>query len=457
MKAWQYEYEMRKNAKVDPTWKSEWEGVTQLSIFPTDLVKLFWSSRVPGSGAPECLVAGAIQSIENMGRDVSKAEKLFEKGLKLLEDGSFEELKAVTASIFDELERAPIVKDHPYHSFERPLSWKTVSRQISHEQFRFDRSSLYSSILGGWLGQICAASMGTRFEGFFGERLEFVRKEELPNFVEEEGGYNDDIVYEIVAMDALNNSKRPSSKQIALSWLKFVPFGWSAEYVALENLKRGIFPPKSGVFRNPFQEWIGAQMRCMLYGLLQPAKPYGAARLAHMDSIVSHAGNGVYGGMHSAVLTSLAFAFKDPRRIVLKSLEYVPARSEFADVLRKVIDWCKNASSWKQVRGEVEQSFKNYNWIHVYPNLCCVVTALWFGEADFDASMEIVLKMGFDVDCNAGEVGTVLGVMLGAESLPDRWLKPLRGTVKTYLKGFERLSIERLAGNTLELSRKFSA
>ncbi|MCX7812049.1 MAG: ADP-ribosylglycohydrolase family protein [Pseudothermotoga sp.] len=456
MKAWQYEHTMRREAKFDPTWKSEWGDMTQLSVFSNDLVSLFWSSRVPGSGAPECLMAGAIQSVENMGRDVSRAEKLFEDGLKFLEEKNFEELKVVTASIFNELEKAPIVRDHPYHSFEKPSSWKAISNQISHESFRFNYERLYSSVLGGWFGQISAASMGTKFEGFFGEQFESFERKDLPDFVEEEGGYNDDIVYEVVAMEALYNSVKPSSRQIASYWLKFVPFGWSAEYVALENLKRGIFPPKSGAFRNPFQEWIGAQMRCMLYGLMHPARPYEAARFAHMDSIVSHAGNGVYGGMHSAVLTSLAFAFKDPRQIILKSLEYVPKHSEFANVLRRAINWCENTSCWRQVREKIEEEFKNYNWIHVYPNLCCVVTALWFGEANFDASMEIVLKMGFDVDCNAGEVGTVLGVLLGVESIPTCWLKPLRGTVKTYLKGFEKLSIERLAKNTLELFRRFS-
>ncbi|HBT39686.1 MAG: ADP-ribosylation/Crystallin J1 [Thermotoga sp. 50_1627] len=456
MKAWRYEHELRRNAKPDLNWRSEWESMGEYEIFPKDLVSMFWSSRVPGSGAPECLIAGAIQSVENMGRDVSRAEKLFDEGLKHFEEGELEHLRATTALIFDELSRAPILKDHPYHTFERPLSWKEVSARISHENFDVEASRLYDSVLGGWLGQISAASMGTKFEGFFGKQLEFVSREDLTKYVEEEGGYNDDIVYEIVAIEALSRLRKPSSRQIGLFWLKHIPFGWSAEYIALENLKRGIFPPDSGRFRNPFQEWIGAQMRCMLYGLLRPGKPYEAAQLAHMDSIISHSGNGVYGGMHSAVLTSLAFVFKDPRELVLKSLDYLPERSEFANVLRKTIDWCRSCRTWRQVRDWVEEKFRNYNWIHVYPNVCCVVTALWFGEGKFDETMEIVLKMGFDVDCNAGEVGTILGVMTGSSLIPHRWAEPLKGSVKTYVKGFEKVSIKRLAELTLKLSEKLS-
>lgn len=456
MKAWQYEYELRKNARIDPNWRSQWESIGNYEIFSDDVVSMFWSSRVPGSGAPECLMAGAIQSVENMGRDVSRAEKLFEEGLKIFNRKDFQSLKVVTALIFEELDRSPILKNHPYHSFERPLSWRKISDQISKESFRFDPEDLYESVLGGWLGQISGASVGTRFEGFFGEELEFVQTQDLPRYVEEEGGYNDDIVYEIVVMEALKNSQKISSRLIGLYWLKHIPFGWSAEYVALENLKRGILPPRSGSFRNPFQEWIGAQMRCMLYGLIFPGRPFEAAQLAYVDSVVSHSGNGVYGGMHSAVLTSVAFVLKDPRKIVLKSLDYVPPRSEFAHVLKRTIDWCSSCSSWRQVRGLIEEQFRNYNWIHVYPNACCVVTALWFGEGDFDKTMEIVLKMGFDVDCNAGEVGTVLGVLLTARSIPCDWLRPLRGTVKTYVKGFDRISIEHLARLTIELSKRFS-
>lgn len=54
-------------------------------------------------------------------------------------------------------------------------------------------------------------------------------------------------------------------------------------------------------------------MRCMVQGLLSPGDPYKAAKLAFIDSQVSHSGNGIYGGIHAAVLTSLAFVFNDPK------------------------------------------------------------------------------------------------------------------------------------------------
>jgi hypothetical protein len=57
---------------------------------------------------------------------------------------------------------------------------------------------------------------------------------------------------------------------------------------------------------------------------------------------------------------------------------------------------------------------------------------------------------GLDVDCNAGLVGTVLGVM---HDTPEKWSAPLGDLLETYLKGKEKLSIRELAARTARLAR----
>ncbi len=54
-------------------------------------------------------------------------------------------------------------------------------------------------------------------------------------------------------------------------------------------------------------------MRGMVCGMLAPGDPLEAARLAHIDAVISHARNGVYGEIYAAVITSLAFVMDDPR------------------------------------------------------------------------------------------------------------------------------------------------
>ena len=75
--------------------------------------------------------------------------------------------------------------------------------------------------------------------------------------------------------------------------------GWSAEELAIRNIKNGIFPPESGTHCNPFNEWIGAQMRAGVCGMTAPGRPYIAAMLAWRDGEVSHANNGILGEVFS--------------------------------------------------------------------------------------------------------------------------------------------------------------
>ncbi len=453
MKAWEYALQMRKSAQPVLDEKGSWTESVDFSIFPKKLVELFWQSNVPGSKAPECLIAGAIQSMENMGRNVNQAESLFEFGLELLKQGKIDRLKPITSSIFKNLREATVDTNHPYHRYNRPLEWETISADFPKD-YPEQITDLYDKILGGWLGQIAGASMGTKLEGYTGEVLERCFGPKLGYYIERPDTYNDDITYEIAFLEALKENDVLTSHEIASKWLELIPFGWSAEYIALENLKMGIFPPQSGRFNNPFQEWIGAQMRCMVHGLLRPARPKEAAYLAYLDSCISHSGNGVYGGIHSAVMTSLAFVQNDVRNLIEESKKYVPKNTEFEDVLTDIIEKCKNNNSWRSIRSTIEEKFKRYNWIHVYPNLCCVITALWYGEGDFDETMRIVSALGYDVDCNAGEIGTILGVIKGAHNLPDRWVTPLGNRLQTYLNGFEDVKITDLARLTVDMTAK---
>ena len=173
-------------------------------------------------------------------------------------------------------------------------------------------------------------------------------------------------------------------------------------------------PPKSGSFRNPYSDWIGAQMRGMVCGMLAPGWPLEAARLAYIDGTVSHARNGIYGGMYAAVLTALAYVRSDERALLEEALNYVPPGSEYAAVAREILAVLRSepnpAAAWRIL----DARFEEYNWIHAYPNLAADMLALWHARGDLTTAFRWLAHAGLDVDCNAGLVGTVLGVMYGA-------------------------------------------
>ncbi|MBQ1535000.1 MAG: hypothetical protein IIZ64_09340, partial [Erysipelotrichaceae bacterium] len=61
---------------------------------------------------------------------------------------------------------------------------------------------------------------------------------------------------------------------------------------------------------------------------------------------------------------------------------------------------------------------------------------------------------GQDVDCNAAQIMTVLGIINGPDSIPEYWKKPIGDELDTYVRGLKKISIRELAHRTAEVARK---
>ncbi|HOU62011.1 MAG TPA: ADP-ribosylglycohydrolase family protein, partial [Rectinema sp.] len=356
--------------------------------------------------------------------------------------------------LLHEIHYAPRDLSHPYWRYEHPQEWNEIreampAATVSETGRPSLPSDLEARIHAGWLGQLAGGAFGTAIEGYHSEQLHKVYGR-IDEYITEPETTNDDVVYELAFLDALEkNGRNMTSCDIALEWIRQIPFGWSAEWIALHNLADGIFPPESGSWHNPYSNWIGAQMRGMVCGLVSPGWPMEAARLAYLDGVVSHAENGVYGEIYAAVLTSLAFNLSNPRTLIINAAEFIPAKSEYAAVLTKCFETVRSCAEPEAAWQELDIYFERYNWIHAYPNIAAVITALWFGNCDMTESFRILAHAGLDVDCNAGLVGTVIGIING---ISDKWGKPLNDTLETYLAGKEHLSIQALANTTARLA-----
>lgn len=455
MKAWEYEHKKLHTAspvdfEKDP---SDWTGVESTIKNRQELLSLFWASQVPGSRAPESLYIAMIQAWFNRGYDVTEAEKLIEPTMKEHKDGNLFVLEKLTGQILKRLIQAPVDPSHPTHQYNRPETWDEIKTTFRGNDINFPEvKDLEKKLLGGWNGQIAGGSYGTALEGYTGKTLRKVYGERLNGYIKEPETLNDDITFELAVLKAAEQSgKDMTSEDIADMWLQYIPFGWSAEYFALENLRRGFYPPESGKLGNFFSEWIGAQMRTMVCGYLAPGNPQKAAEYAFMDSSVSHETNGIYGGVHSAVLSSLAFVMNSAQEVLLKSRDYIPENTEFAHffdlALESVQKHENHITSWENL----EDSIKTYNWIHTYPNMMAVVHSLWYCDDDISNAFRILADCGADVDCNAGEVGSVLGIMFPIDS---KWTDPFKDTLETYVPGMEKMKISELASWTLEITKK---
>ena len=440
-KAWEMARELFLQA--DPVIRSAeeqtWEDNLDVSVFYDQILALDWGSHVPGSGAPEKIMVAAVQALENRGYQVSeKGYRYLNDGLKAFEQKDFELLHQYSALLRRELAGAKKDPDSDYWKYRYYRTFEDYQGAVAFPKrvpVCPDTPAFRDRIRAGWLGQLIGGAMGTMVEGYSSSRI-FDAFGEVREYLREPNTYNDDTTYELAFLDAFSRKGYAvTAEDIALAWVGMIPCGWSAEEIAIRNLKNGLFPPESGQYRNPFNEWIGAQMRGGICGMAAPGDPETAAQLAWKDGCISHANNGILGEVFNAVMTSLSFVETDVRTILKTAVSLIPGDSMYRSVLDFAWDSCERNDDWRPALSECEERYRKYNWIHACPNACCEVIALYFGEGDFDETLHIITMCGLDADCNAGMVMPVIAIRNGCGSIPEKYMHPAFDRLTTYMRG----------------------
>ncbi len=454
-KAWELAGELYQNAKPvvlteeDQTWTANLETMK----FYDQILSLDWASNVPGSGAPERIMAAAVQALENRGyRAGVRAYELLEAGMEAHARGDYVKLHKISAELRYELAHAEKDESSPYWGYTAYTSFEQYEKAVQFPKetpVDVKAPEFRDRLKAAWLSQMIGAAMGTMVEGYTSRNL-YEAFGEVYQYLREPNTYNDDITYELAFLDAFSRSGyEVTSKEIALSWAGLVPCGWSAEEIALRNIKSGILPPESGIFHNPFCEWIGAQMKGGICGMAAPGDAHLAAKLAWADGEVAHANNGILGEVFNAVLTALAFTEPDVRTLLRRTIDLIPADSEYHSVVSFAWDCCERYEDWHQALADCEERYKKYNWIHAYPNACCEVIALYYGNGDYEETLHIVTMCGVDVDCNAGMIMPIPAIQKGMCIIPEKLDHPAFRELVTYMRGTEKLTLDELVDDTL--------
>ena len=456
MKAWEIASELFENAKpvIRHSEEQTWEANIGVSDQHDRSLSLDWGSSVPGSGAPEIIMVSAVQAMENRGYIVSELGYAYLlQGLKAHEEKDFAALHRYSALLRRELANALRDDSSEYWSYHYYQDFSEYSGNVSFPAavpVNAKSPEFRSQIQSGWLCQLIGGAMGTMVEGYSSRRLNETFGD-VYDYLREPNTYNDDTTYELAFLDAFaKKGYAVTAEDIAVSWVGYIPCGWSAEEIAIRNIKNGIFPPESGRFRNPFNEWIGAQMRGGICGMVAPGDAYRAAELAWKDGSVSHANNGILGEVFVAVMTSLSFIEPNVRKILKTAIGLIPADSEYRSVIDFAWNCCEKHNDWHEVLSLCANRYKKYNWIHAYPNACCLVIALYFGKGDFLRTLHIITMCGLDADCNAGVVMPVIGISQGAGAIPEKLKHPAFRKLTTYMRGdYSEISTKQLVDLTV--------
>ena len=430
---------------------------------------------------PEQLKIEYTESLQE-GRELAEYRELFEAVSRMPRGVCKERMADV---LYNVVTAAPMQSGYGY---EEPSDYEGICRSRA-EQLPPKRvpkaNTLRDRVAGAWYGRICGCFLGKPIEG--------IRTPELSRLLKETGNYplsryilrgelteellqslhhplgtdwyadrvtaapaDDDTNYTVLYQQVVEQYGRNfTPRDISCAWVNLQPKNayCTAERVAYCNFIRGYLPPDSAVYKNPYREWIGAQIRADYFGYINPGDPETAAQMAWRDASISHTKNGIYGEMYMAALIALAATADDLKVAMREALLFVPQKSRFAEAIGAVLRDYENGVSEKEwFRGFYRRWDENsdHDWCHTISNAEVVAASLLYGGAEFDRSVCLAVQTGFDTDCNDATVGSILGMYHGMRGIASRWTEPLHGKLDTAIFGVGTVSIDAVIDRTLE-------
>ena len=296
-------------------------------------------------------------------------------------------------------------------------------------------------IYAGVLGKIIGVYLGRAVEGWTYENIQ-TRFGKVEYYVSDAVGMplivpDDDISGTFVFYRALADNNFPqttSARQVGDTWLNYVIedktiLWWgglsrSTEHTAFIRLQSGIPAPQSGSIElngQSMAEQIGAQIFIDTWAMVNPNNPERAAAMARQAASVSHDGMAVDAACFLAAMEAMAFEERDVMKLIDVCLQYV-SDQRLLRLIHDVINECQKTDDWQSVREWIAR----YHGYERYPGNCPMATnhavvlmALLLGKDDFQESISIATSVGWDTDCNAGNVGCLNGIRLGLSAIDE--------------------------------------
>ncbi len=288
-------------------------------------------------------------------------------------------------------------------------------------------SQYRNRVLGAWLGKVIGATAGSASDG---QKQAQESAGDPQALTDARPRPCDCFALELLSLRALAASgPHLTSEGLTAAWLRHLSVFRDEYGHAFANLRRGIDPPLSGVFDNPFREAPGAMARADLWGMLAPADPEAAAVLARQDAGLDHSGTGVEAAILVAALVSAAFAESDPGRLLELGLKFLPAESRVARAVRDIARWHGEFADWRRTREMLLRAYPSDDVRDSVVAAGLLALALLDGSQDLSRTVATAARCGWSAATVGGAAGAVIGAALGEEGIPQEW----RGILPSHL------------------------
>lgn len=283
-------------------------------------------------------------------------------------------------------------------------------------------------VQGAWMGQVVGAIFGWPFEGRVRNVLSLDRYLDSHHFKTtfDYAPVDDDYFYEMVALYGFERFGTDMSvQQLGQVWKEHQAGSWGSSLEARLNLEKGVQAPETGHPRyNKWFHTIGPQFSSDIYGMITPGMINVAGGIARRYSHVNGYAEGSDGAVFVAACVSEAFFEKNPERIVRKAGQLIDPRSNYRKAIDQVLEGHAKGLGFLELARQSED-----RWRPDYPQMnnsvangALVAIGVLYGGGDFLRSLNITTQLAdfADADCNAANVGSILGAMNGLRGIPEK-------------------------------------
>jgi predicted transglutaminase-like cysteine proteinase len=292
--------------------------------------------------------------------------------------------------------------------------------------------TLKDKIRGGLLGQMLGNINGIPYEFKFIEEPGNLKNyvPSLPN-----GAFTDDDtdfewVY-IYTMQKQRNVFLPYDDVYAL-WKERINRNiWSSNRYARHLMDIGVKPPFTGyISLNPWAEFnVSGQFLSETFGLLAPAMPQTASKIGLHYTKVAIDYEPAQTTQLFTTMIATAFVETDINKILDAGLAALDPKSNTLKIVEQVKQWhSQNPTNWKETRRLLKEKYtqensrtRDRNGTEL--NTGAIILAFLYGEGDFAETLKLAFNAGWDADCNAATLGTILGTVQGyRKMMSEEWI-----------------------------------
>ncbi|MDR1556045.1 MAG: ADP-ribosylglycohydrolase family protein [Tannerellaceae bacterium] len=218
-------------------------------------------------------------------------------------------------------------------------------------------------------------------------------------------------------------------------WIERINKGvWCSNRFTRYLMDFGFKPPYTGYTEfNPWADFnISGQFLCETFGLLAPAMPQTAAKTGLNYTTVAIGGEPAQTTQLFTTMISMAFIESDINKILDAGIASLDSKSKIVLIINDIKKWyAENPADWRKTRSLLKEKYtaengrlRDRNGYEL--NTGSIIAALLYGGGDFAETLKLAFNFGWDADCNAATVGTIMGVKEGYRKMmtTNRKLEP---------------------------------